>query len=118
LFDPGGRLNELLANRKLLLAWVLTIPLPYIAVECGWIVREVGRQPWVVYGILRTRDAVSSVAPHAVAGSMVMFALFYIGLFISFFVFARKWLKQGPDLTLSPPPEPVRFAFAPAPAHS
>jgi cytochrome d ubiquinol oxidase subunit I len=113
----GGRLNELLDNRKLLLAWVLTIPLPYIAVECGWIVREVGRQPWVVYGILRTRDAVSSVAPHAVAGSMAMFAVFYIGLFISFFVFARKWLKQGPDLTLSPPPEPARFVVAAVPAH-
>jgi cytochrome d ubiquinol oxidase subunit I len=113
----GGRLNELLVNRKLLLAWVLSIPLPYIAVECGWIVREVGRQPWVIYGILRTRDAVSSVAPQTVAGSMAMFALFYIVLFISFFVFARKWLKQGPDLTLLPPPEPARIVVAPAQAH-
>lgn len=99
-----GRLNELLARRKLLLAWVLCIPLPYIAVEAGWIVREVGRQPWVVYGILRTRDAVSSIPAHMVAGSMAMFALFYSVLFISFIVFARKWLKQGPDLTIMPPP--------------
>ncbi|MDB5990808.1 MAG: cytochrome ubiquinol oxidase subunit [Herbaspirillum sp.] len=108
----GGRLNELLANRKLLLAWVLTIPLPYLAVECGWMVREVGRQPWVVYGILRTKDAVSNIPVQSVGGSIVMFALFYVVLFISFFVFARKWLKQGPDLTLLPPQEPPRFVVA------
>ena len=112
----GGRLNQLLANRKLLLAWVLTIPLPYIAVECGWIVREVGRQPWVVYGLLRTKDAVSNVPAQAVAGSIGMFALFYLVLFVSFFVFARKWLRQGPDLTLLPPPEPARFVAAPSQA--
>ena len=47
----------------LLLAWVLCIPLPYVAVEAGWIVREVGRQPWVVYGLLRTSQAASTVAP-------------------------------------------------------
>lgn len=105
----GGRLDDLLANRKLLLAWVLTIPLPYIAVECGWIVREVGRQPWIVYGILRTKDAVSNIPAQTVAGSMVMFCVFYIVLLISFFVFARKWLKQGPDLTIMPPLEAPRL---------
>lgn len=99
----GGRVQEFVRNRKLLLAWVLTVPLPYIAVECGWIVREVGRQPWVVYGLLRTRDAVSDVAAHAVAGSMLMFFVFYIVLFATFFVFARKWLRQGPDVALPLP---------------
>src|SRR6202035_1220445 len=77
LREARGRLDALLAQRKLLLAWVLAIPLPYIAVECGWIVREVGRQPWVVYGILRTQDAASSIPAQSVAGSIVMFALFY-----------------------------------------
>lgn len=99
----GGRAEAFLLNRKLLLAWVLTIPLPYIAVECGWIVREVGRQPWVVYGLLRTRDAVSDVAAHAVAGSMLMFCVFYLVLFVTFFVFAKKWLRNGPDVALLPP---------------
>lgn len=106
----SGGLTGLLTNRKLLLAWVLTIPLPYIAVECGWIVREVGRQPWIVTGILRTRDAVSNVPAQTVAGSMAMFLVFYVVLLISFVVFARKWLKQGPDLTIMPPsdaPRPV-----------
>jgi cytochrome bd ubiquinol oxidase subunit I len=101
-----GRLDALLAQRKLLLAWVLAIPLPYIAVECGWIVREVGRQPWVVYGLLRTEHAASAIPPIAITGSMVMFAVFYVVLLSSFFYFARRWLKNGPDVTLMPPAEP------------
>ncbi|AXE95814.1 cytochrome ubiquinol oxidase subunit I [Paraburkholderia terricola] len=98
-----GSLEALLAQRKLLLAWVLCIPLPYVAVEAGWIVREVGRQPWVVYGLLRTQDAVSAVAASSVTLSMAMFVAFYVVLLVTFFVLARNWLKTGPDLTLNPP---------------
>jgi cytochrome d ubiquinol oxidase subunit I len=98
-----GRLSDLLANRKLLLAWALAIPLPYIAVECGWIVREVGRQPWSVYGLLRTSDAASSVAAGAVLSSSAMFIAFYAVLLAAFFTFARKWLRTGPDLAQQPP---------------
>jgi cytochrome d ubiquinol oxidase subunit I len=98
-----GNLAGLLAQRKLLLAWVLMIPLPYIAVECGWIVREVGRQPWLVYGLLRTEQGVSTaITPADVSGSIVMFLAFYLVLFVTFFWFARKWLRAGPDLTLMP----------------
>lgn len=100
-----GHLDKLLAQRKLLLAWVLAIPLPYIAVECGWIVREVGRQPWVVYGLLRTDHAASAIPAGAITGSMIMFATFFVVLISSFFVFARRWLRRGPDLTLMPPIE-------------
>jgi cytochrome bd ubiquinol oxidase subunit I len=101
-----GRLDALLAQRKLLLAWVLAIPLPYIAVECGWIVREVGRQPWVVYGLLRTEHAASAISSTAITGSMAMFAVFYVALLSSFFYFALRWLRKGPDVTLMPPAEP------------
>ncbi|WP_109479733.1 cytochrome ubiquinol oxidase subunit I [Paraburkholderia sp. C35] len=98
-----GSLDALLARRKLLLAWVLCIPLPYVAVEAGWIVREVGRQPWVVYGLLRTSQAASAVAPSSVSLSMAMFFAFYVVLLFTFFVLARRWLRQGPDLTAVPP---------------
>lgn len=107
-----GRLEKLLAQRKLLLAWVLAIPLPYIAVECGWIVREVGRQPWVVYGLLRTEHAASAIPAGEITGSMIMFAAFFVVLISSFFVFARRWLRRGPDLTLMPP---VEVAHHPVP---
>ncbi|AMV48080.1 cytochrome ubiquinol oxidase subunit I [Paraburkholderia caribensis] len=98
-----GSLDALLARRKLLLAWVLCIPLPYVAVEAGWIVREVGRQPWVVYGLLRTSQAASTVAPSSVSLSMAMFFAFYVVLLVTFFVLARRWLRTGPDLTSVPP---------------
>jgi cytochrome bd ubiquinol oxidase subunit I len=101
-YKVRGRPDALLAQRKLLLAWVLAIPLPYIAVECGWIVREVGRQPWIIYGLMRTKDAVSGVPASAVSASMVMFSLFYVVLITSFFIFAGKWLRYGPDLMLTP----------------
>jgi cytochrome d ubiquinol oxidase subunit I len=98
-----GQIGALMANRKLLLAWTLSIPLPYIAVECGWIVREVGRQPWSVYGLLRTSDAASSVAAGAVWSSGAMFIAFYAVLLTAFVTFARRWLRAGPDLSLQPP---------------
>ncbi|MEX3812577.1 cytochrome ubiquinol oxidase subunit I [Paraburkholderia sp. BR13439] len=103
LHKARGNLQRLLAQRKLLLAWVLCIPLPYVAVEAGWIVREVGRQPWVVYGLLRTSQAVSAVPASSVTASMAMFFVFDVVLLISFFVLARRWLKNGPDLTATPP---------------
>jgi cytochrome d ubiquinol oxidase subunit I len=108
-----GNLEQLLAQRKLLLAWVLCIPLPYVAVEAGWIVREVGRQPWVVYGLLRTKDAVSTVAASSVTLSMAMFFVFYVVLLGTFFVLARNWLRAGPDFTLNPP-APVKAERAAA----
>ncbi|WP_342119667.1 cytochrome ubiquinol oxidase subunit I [Pseudoduganella sp. OTU4001] len=105
LRGAGGRLEALLARRKLLLAWTLCIPLPYFAVECGWIVREVGRQPWSVYGLLRTSEAASSVSAGAVWSSTAMFLVFYAVLLTAFAIFVRKWLQAGPDLAQQPPKE-------------
>jgi cytochrome d ubiquinol oxidase subunit I len=73
-----------------------------VAVEAGWIVREVGRQPWVVYGLLRTKDAVSTVSASSVTLSMAMFFAFYVVLLLTFFVLARNWLRAGPDLSVNP----------------
>jgi cytochrome d ubiquinol oxidase subunit I len=98
-----GRLEAMLSHRALLLAWVFSIPLPYVAVEAGWIIREVGRQPWAVYGLLRTADSASNVPVTTISASIVMFLLFYLVLISTFFIFARKWLKQGPDLAATPP---------------
>jgi cytochrome d ubiquinol oxidase subunit I len=57
---------------------------------------------------MRTENAASNVSAAAISGSMVMFACFYVILISSFFIFARKWLRAGPDLTIVPPAEPVR----------
>ncbi|TAK60001.1 cytochrome ubiquinol oxidase subunit I [Methylobacter sp.] len=90
-------------NRWLLRAWIASIPLGYVATECGWIVREVGRQPWIIYGLLRTRDAASTLPASVVAVSLVTFVIIYSGLFILFLIFAARILQKGPNLTLMPP---------------
>jgi len=90
-------------NRLLLRAWIASIPLGYVATECGWIVREVGRQPWIIYGILRTQDAASTLPASVVAVSLATFIAIYSVLFILFLIFAVRIIKKGPDLTLLPP---------------
>jgi cytochrome d ubiquinol oxidase subunit I len=77
---------------------VYSIPLPYIANQLGWLVAEVGRQPWIVYGVLRTSDAVSkSIDATQVIVSLVGFTLLYGFLgFIDIFLLA-KYARKGPD---------------------
>ena len=78
-----------------LLMWV--IPLPLVACQLGWIVAEVGRQPWVVYRLLKTEDAFSTnVTGEEVLFSIVMFGLIYLALgALYLFILVRK-IKQGP----------------------
>lgn len=79
--------------------WILTVAFlgPQIANQTGWIAAEVGRQPWIVYGLLRTKDAVSRVvSAHEVLASLALFTLVYFFLFSMFvFLLARK-IKEGP----------------------
>ena len=90
-------------NRWLLRAWVASIPLGYIAVDMGWGVREVGRQPWVIYNILRTEQGASVLPTGSVVFSVVGFTLLYVVLYVAFIIFALRTIRKGPDLTL---PEP------------
>lgn len=70
--------NRLLENRWYLLIMLLSLPLPYAAVQLGWIVAEMGRQPWIVYGIMKTSQAVSPVISGGqVLTSLVGFVLVY-----------------------------------------
>ena len=73
------------------------IPLSYLALETGWVTREMGRQPWVIHGLLRTGDAASRIPAGAVAASLAAFAVVYAFLTILFFVFARRIIARGPD---------------------
>ena len=84
--------------------WIYAIPVGFLATECGWIVREVGRQPWIVYGMMRTNEGVSPVSTAAVATSLSLFILIYLILLGLFIYFTRRILMKGPDLT-SPLPE-------------
>jgi cytochrome d ubiquinol oxidase subunit I len=96
----------------LLRGWVASVPLGYLATECGWIVREVGRQPWAVYGLLRTEHAASHLPAPAVVTSLVLFAVIYSLLLLTFIVFARRIILTGPDVH-----QPLPSLQLPIPAH-
>ncbi len=86
-------------QRWLMAAWMFAAPLGYIAVESGWIVRCVGRQPWTVYGQIRTVDAVSNLPPSNVLTSLLGFAAVYTLLLTCTLFFGSRIIRQGPDLT-------------------
>ncbi len=90
-----GRLFE---QRWLLSLLILALPLPFITNEVGWISAEVGRQPWIVQGFLRTKDALSeSVSAGQILGSTLMFISIYSILFALYmFIIIRK-IKAGPE---------------------
>ncbi len=76
---------------------LFSIPLPYIANQLGWIVTEVGRQPWIVYGLMRTSDAASPVAASQVAVSLVAFILVYGLLGAAGYYLIYRKATHGPE---------------------
>ena len=81
----------------LLKVLVYAIPLPYLAIEAGWVVAEVGRQPWIVYGMMKTRDAVSVLASSQVLISFIAFVAFYTFLGVIDFYLLAKYARKGPE---------------------
>lgn len=93
----------LLATGKLYKSkWFLAIlpfliPLPHLAHETGWITAEVGRQPWIIQGLMKTASASSlSVSAGAIAFSLAMFVAVYLLLFVMFLKILLKIVRQGP----------------------
>jgi cytochrome d ubiquinol oxidase subunit I len=75
----------------------LASPLGFIAVVSGWVTTEVGRQPWVVYGLVRTRDAVTpSLAPSDVIVSLIVYVVAYIAIFGAGGFLLLRLLRAGP----------------------
>ena len=71
-------------------------PSGFLAVLAGWMVTEVGRQPWVVYGVLRTRDAVSPVIASQVATSLAVYVIVYSIVFTAGAIFILRLMAEGP----------------------
>jgi cytochrome d ubiquinol oxidase subunit I len=81
-----------------------SIPLPFLAHTAGWVLAEVGRQPWIVYGLMRTADAVSPIAASQVAVSLAAFILVYGLLGGVGYYLIGKYARLGPDAVGSPAP--------------
>lgn len=74
-------------------------PTGVIAVIAGWYVVEIGRQPWIIYGLVRTAEVVSPLPASRVAFSLTMFVITYSLLFAVYLYFFRKLIKKGPPQT-------------------
>ena len=88
--------KRLLESPGYLKIMLWAIPLPYIAIQMGWILTEVGRQPWIVYGLMKTSDAASPIAGSQVLTSLIAFVLVYSLLgAVGFYLIVKK-ARQGP----------------------
>jgi len=88
--------RSLLEQPWLLKLFVMAIPLGYVALEAGWVVTEVGRQPWIIYGIMRTKDAVTPMP--GIAYSFYIFSAIYFSLSIIVTFLLYRQIKMVPVL--------------------
>lgn len=99
--------RKITAYPWLLRVAVCAIPLPWIAIECGWFVAEFGRQPWAVEGVLPTAVAVSNLSASTVLGTILGFFAIYTVLLIIEMKLMIRSIKKGPEEHLAPQDAPV-----------
>ncbi len=89
--------GKLFEKKWLMHVFAWSVFLPQIANQAGWFAAEMGRQPWVVYGLLRTSDALSkTVKANQIVFSLILFGLVYLTLFTLFIYLLNKKIKHGP----------------------
>ena len=89
--------KKLAASRSYLKLVLFAVPLPYLANETGWIAAEVGRQPWAVFRVLRTSEAVSAVVPAGnILFSIVVFSLIYALIGVAGLTIILRTIRGGP----------------------
>jgi cytochrome d ubiquinol oxidase subunit I len=111
-WGPGNTYRPMVMPGWLLWVLVFTVPLTEVATIAGWWTAEIGRQPWVVWNVLRTSDADSPVlTTPAVAFTLATFAVLYLILFALFLFLLDRMIRQGPtaDIDESPAELPDTF---------
>jgi cytochrome d ubiquinol oxidase subunit I len=95
--------RRLFSSRWILWILMMALPFPYIANTAGWMTAELGRQPWLVYGLMRTSDGYSTMVS---AGNGMFTLLGFLGMYmvlgILFLFLVRREIEQGPTAELSP----------------
>ena len=106
------RKRKLESARWFLWTAVVAIAFPFIAATSGWILTEVGRQPWIVQGLLKTSDAHSpNVSSATIGASLGVFVVLYVVLGVVDFVLMRRYAR------LDPPPLRQETGAAPVPSY-
>jgi len=91
--------KKLFSSRFFMTLAFLSLPLPLIANELGWIAAEVGRQPWIVYRLLKTSEAISVTVPAGqILASLIMFSAIYLLLGALWVFLLRREVKKGPEV--------------------
>ncbi|WPO76156.1 cytochrome ubiquinol oxidase subunit I [Streptomyces sp. KN37] len=90
-------------------SWILvvTVPFPFVASVGGWVVREVGRQPWIVYGELTVEDALSHVGRASLLVSCTLFVAIFLALAVTNWALITRFALRGPDATQLGATEPL-----------
>ena len=115
LLAPVARLRGRLYDWPLLHRFALVMgPAGFVAVIAGWVTTEVGRQPWVVYGLLRTADSVSPIDAPAVAGSLVAFVVVYFSVFAAGSWYILRLMAHAPVAGEPGPRTAMRRSAPPA----
>ena len=97
--------NRIHRNRLLLWCIFLSFPLPFIAILTGWFTAEVGRQPWTIYGVLRTADAMTPFLTTPAAGiSLAVYCTVYTFIFVFGIFYIYRLLRAGPSGPFVTPP--------------
>lgn len=90
--------DAIFKQKWMLLAMIFSVFLPHLANQLGWMSAEIGRQPWIVYNLLKTKDALSkTVTANEVWFSLILFTLIYILLFVLFVYLLNHKIQAGPD---------------------
>ncbi|GAB3958387.1 cytochrome ubiquinol oxidase subunit I [Actinoallomurus acanthiterrae] len=105
----------LLRGRIFLRVVMMTLPVPYVAMLAGWIYRESSRQPWLIYGVLRTEDAVRPIGHGAMIAVFTGVTALFAVLVVVNIALLRRYARQGPDGSALGRPEPL---FQPEPVPS
>jgi cytochrome d ubiquinol oxidase subunit I len=100
------RRGHLFITKWFLIALILASPLGFVATIAGWIVTEAGRQPYVVYGLLRTADGASPLVAVNVGVTLIIFIIVYTLLLAGFFWFFAQTIIRGAELTELPDSSP------------
>ncbi len=119
------RRRRIFEAKAFLWTLVLIQPLGWLAVELGWMTAEVGRQPWLVYGLVRTSQGLSPIRAENVVWSLALFIIIFVAIGASYIHYVLRAFRQGPDVESPIPPiqksagvgmveKPVREIPAPA----
>lgn len=110
--------SRLMRWRPALWLLVATVPFPFIASAGGWVVREVGRQPWLVYGELTVENALSHVSTASLAVSCTVFVAIFLALAVTNWALITRFALRGPEATQLGTTEPLPDDLPEAPGGS